>query len=271
MTNLALHPRAKQHAERLARRLPHAILLAGDVGVGLLTLSRLIAGKNAIVVSPDPKAGSIAVKTIRDLYDQTKSRSQRRVVIIDDADTMTAHAQNALLKLLEEPTANTHFILCSHHPARLLSTIHSRVQQIDIPRISETDTAQFITTHAPTLSETERGQLGFMAMGRPALIKQILDDETLLRQRLATARDAKQYLSTADRYQKLVVAKAHFGSRQLAIAFIDAVASMAWLLAGTHGHDSQRYLGILERCTRVTESLERNANPKAQLLSFVIQ
>lgn len=49
-----------------------------------------------------------------------------RVVIIDDADTMTRNAQNAILKILEEPPAKTLLILIAHRPGALLPTIHSR-------------------------------------------------------------------------------------------------------------------------------------------------
>lgn len=49
-----------------------------------------------------------------------------RIVIIDDADTMNRNSQNALLKVLEEPPANSILILVAHRPGQLIPTIRSR-------------------------------------------------------------------------------------------------------------------------------------------------
>ena len=49
-----------------------------------------------------------------------------KAYIIKDADTMNEHAQNAALKIFEEPPAGVHFILCVSNPERLLITVRSR-------------------------------------------------------------------------------------------------------------------------------------------------
>lgn len=49
-----------------------------------------------------------------------------KVYVIHDAERMNAAAQNALLKLLEEPPASAAFILCASNPALLLPTVRSR-------------------------------------------------------------------------------------------------------------------------------------------------
>lgn len=53
-----------------------------------------------------------------------------RVVIIDDADTMNRNAQNAILKILEEPPKNAILILIAHRLGTLVPTIRSRAQVI---------------------------------------------------------------------------------------------------------------------------------------------
>ena len=52
--------------------------------------------------------------------------SSRRVVVINDAETLEVSAANALLKRLEEPPAGTIFLLVAHSAGRLLPTIRSR-------------------------------------------------------------------------------------------------------------------------------------------------
>ena len=62
-----------------------------------------------------------------------------KVMIIWQPEKMNATTANKLLKILEEPAENTVFLLVSEHPEQLLSTIRSRVQTIQIPRL-ETET-----------------------------------------------------------------------------------------------------------------------------------
>lgn len=53
-----------------------------------------------------------------------------KVYIIEDAETMNERAQNAALKLLEEPPEGVHFILCTANPERLLVTVRSRCTEL---------------------------------------------------------------------------------------------------------------------------------------------
>lgn len=53
-------------------------------------------------------------------------RGRQRVVLVHPAEDMNLNAANALLKGLEEPQAQVHFILVARRPARLLPTIRSR-------------------------------------------------------------------------------------------------------------------------------------------------
>lgn len=62
-----------------------------------------------------------------------------KVMIIWQPEKMNADCANKLLKILEEPSAKTLFLLVSEHPEQLLSTILSRVQTIRVPRL-ETET-----------------------------------------------------------------------------------------------------------------------------------
>ena len=58
-----------------------------------------------------------------------------KVMIIWQPEKMNASSANKLLKILEEPSPKTIFLLVSEHPEELLSTILSRVQTIQIPRL----------------------------------------------------------------------------------------------------------------------------------------
>ncbi len=67
---------------------------------------------------------------------RTASEGGWRVVIIDDADTMNRNAQNALLKILEEPPAQTVIILVAHRAGALIPTIRSRARTLNFDKLS---------------------------------------------------------------------------------------------------------------------------------------
>ncbi len=56
----------------------------------------------------------------------------RKVYLFPEADRMNVPAQNALLKLLEEPPAHVAFILCAENPETLLETIRSRCARVSV-------------------------------------------------------------------------------------------------------------------------------------------
>ena len=70
------------------------------------------------------------------------SRGGRRVVVVWLPERMMVQAANKLLKLIEEPPAETYFLLVSEDPEKVLGTIQSRTQRLNIPRLPEVDIAQ---------------------------------------------------------------------------------------------------------------------------------
>ena len=83
------------------------------------------------------KSKIISVGQIRELDSFLELTSHRsaglRIVLIHPAETFNSASANALLKMLEEPPSGVIFILVSHQPQRLLPTIMSRCQKIDMP------------------------------------------------------------------------------------------------------------------------------------------
>ncbi len=59
------------------------------------------------------------------------------MAIIDTADDMNDNAANALLKGLEEPPAGAMLLLLSNTPGRLLPTIRSRCQRLDLRTLDD--------------------------------------------------------------------------------------------------------------------------------------
>jgi DNA polymerase-3 subunit delta' len=113
-------------------------------------------------------ARNITVAQIRELGEflgLTSALSPWRVVVIDSVDDLEPSAANALLKMLEEPPANTIFFLVSHAPGRLLPTIRSRCRRLDFQSLDDGAMTSILEAHAPGLGPSERDRIIAMAEG----------------------------------------------------------------------------------------------------------
>ena len=69
---------------------------------------------------------------------QTKDEiDQKRVCIIKTIDDLSIEASNSLLKLIEEPNKNSHFIIINHNKAKVLQTIKSRSYFLNFSKLNE--------------------------------------------------------------------------------------------------------------------------------------
>jgi DNA polymerase-3 subunit delta' len=68
-----------------------------------------------------------------------------KVLILWLPEKLKEEAANKLLKLIEEPPQHTVFIMACEEPGQLLETIRSRVQRIDLPRLTDDDIAAALT------------------------------------------------------------------------------------------------------------------------------
>ncbi len=73
-------------------------------------------------------------------------RGGRRVVVVWLPERMMVQAANKLLKLIEEPPAETYFLLVSEEPDMVLGTIQSRTQRLHIPALTEEEIAGALTS-----------------------------------------------------------------------------------------------------------------------------
>jgi DNA polymerase-3 subunit delta' len=116
------------------------------------------------------RAGAIGVDQVRSIIAKMHLKSaisRFRVIIIDSIDDMGREPANALLKVLEEPPANTIFLCISHAPDRLLPTIRSRCRVARFAPLSAQQMQDFLLSAMPETSAADRDALCLLAEGSP--------------------------------------------------------------------------------------------------------
>jgi replication-associated recombination protein RarA len=273
--SIVLHPISEKHLASVTHHLPQSLLLSGKRGIGLSTLAHEIAGKQlASVLRPQDKKeqtdnenSTISVEMIRQLYEQTRAkRSDARVIIIDDADRMSRGAAAAFLKLLEEPSEHTHFILTSHAPQLLPATILSRVQELTLQPLSSDQTKQYLTALGIN-NPTKRMQLQFIADGLPAEIMRLHENDDYFQKKAAIMGDARTLLQ-ATPYDKLLIVQKYHTNRDTAIQLIDSALTIA--RHSLSAKPQPTLVNQLEQLVTVREHLAANFSVRLQLVQLVV-
>ncbi|WP_257181745.1 DNA polymerase III subunit delta' [Corynebacterium cystitidis] len=157
-----------------ARAMTHSWLFTGPPGAGRSTTAVAFAaalvctdpheigcgkcqgcrdafgGSHTDIVHIVPQELSISKKTVDDVIAQAArlpTIAPWRVIIIEDADRLTAEAADALLKTVEEPPASTVIVMCapSTDPEDFSQTLRSRCRHLYIPSPSEAEIVRILT------------------------------------------------------------------------------------------------------------------------------
>ncbi|MGB7606199.1 MAG: DNA polymerase III subunit delta' [Lutisporaceae bacterium] len=108
---------------------------------------KLESGNHPNIDIIKPSGASIKIKQIREVIAKVSKKpfeNGYKVLIIDEADKMTQDAQDAFLKTLEEPPANTVFILLAENQNSLLPTVVSRCQVFYLKKVAKQQIESFL-------------------------------------------------------------------------------------------------------------------------------
>lgn len=188
--NFVGNKKAVETLQRALERdaLNHAYIFSGPENVGKFTLAKIfssaaISGKNLdieidnkdkdalldlVIVEPEiieknniSKQRDISIESIREAklsMSLFPYKGKYKVLIINDAHRLNVAAQNALLKILEEPNATSIMMLITHEVDRILPTIISRCQMIN-----------FSLAHSEEMEEMFSNEIADLAIGRAGL------------------------------------------------------------------------------------------------------
>lgn len=158
---------------------PHCIMVEGEEKTGKKLLARLIAqaalcqnntmcGQCAdckkVLAGAHPdveiyggndKQSDYAIDIVRNIRSGAyvlPNEAKYRIIILQNAHNMSEYAQNALLKIIEEPPEHLLFILTVRSDKRMLPTVLSRCARITTSPVSKQDAIGWLTAHYPNVS-----------------------------------------------------------------------------------------------------------------------
>jgi DNA polymerase-3 subunit delta' len=281
-----------------ANRLPHALILSGEGGIGKATLAyRLVnflfapatrraasllgidaSGNSARRVAASSHGDLITIERREDdatgklhkelvvedirriapFLRMTASEDGWRVAIIDDASAMNRAGQNALLKILEEPPPRSLLILIAERPGLLLPTIHSRCRMIHLASLSQQTLIDLLEKYSPDLSKTDRVAAARLAGGSIGKALQLIEEDGI-----AIYREVLRLLSTLPNCEWGDIHK--FGE-QLASPAAESSYRLfseflpAWLLRLVKAGAGMQQEPVLAEETRLWEKLTQSAS-----------
>lgn len=285
--SLVLHTATANQIQKLVQNPSHAVLLTAPAGSGKMTVAQQIVvdilsidiedvGSQPyirIIAPQDNKA--ISIETVRELqkFLQLKTTGKaelRRAVIISQAELLTTEAQNALLKVLEEPPADTVLILTASSIQSLLPTIRSRLRVLGLNRPSKTDLLQYFTEAGHSSENINKAY--FLSGGLPGLMQALLREDTD-HPLVASVSQAKQLLSQPVLERLAAVDKL---SKQKDDAYntVDAlqrIAQVALSQAASRGNSSiVQWHRVQKQAFEAKEAMQKNANTKLVLTKLLL-
>ncbi|MBQ2686616.1 MAG: AAA family ATPase [Clostridia bacterium] len=146
------------------RRLAHTFIIEGPEKSGKTLLAKLIAASmtknqsdidkimsdaspDVMIVDLPEKAKTIGVGAVREIREKAyliPNDLDYKVFIIEKADSLTVQAQNALLKIIEEPPNETYFILLARSSSSLLPTVRSRAVLLRMQIFSDDEVYSYL-------------------------------------------------------------------------------------------------------------------------------
>jgi DNA polymerase-3 subunit delta' len=247
-----------------------------------------ISAENKQPIIGTDEAGDILRKLSYTSFD-----GQYKIILMWLPEKMNQEASNKILKVLEEPTDNTIFLLASHQPDQLLSTILSRVQQIPLSKLSNEDISKHLQTkHGKTTGEAE--QIALLADGNFNEALRMLEEDALGESlmnhfqsfmRLAFSFDFPKVLAWVDENASLGREKQkrffqyglevfrdclmyNYGNRDLVRlngaerSFLEKFAPFV---------NQKNYEKLIEEFNSNYYYIERNANPKILFMDLIIK
>lgn len=280
-TELLLSKETHRQLDGYLAQPSHAVLLSGRPGIGKTLLTNELAAAllhidvQKIELTPYvrhvlPVDGKITVESIRSLasfvrFAVSADRKVSRVICIEDCESMTHQAQNALLKLLEEPPTKTVLILSTSQRRKLLRTIDSRLQHIQVKLPERTAVLAYLTAQGFAQLQAEKAWL--RADGNMAKALGLLQSDPAADS--VSVVDIVKRVLGADTFARLALIDTELKDKAQTAEFLQVLSVVAsQSLSGSHA--KKRWGQVLDATYTAQSSLQKNGNHKLVLTELML-
>ncbi|GAC1393001.1 MAG: hypothetical protein NVSMB46_09950 [Candidatus Saccharimonadales bacterium] len=285
-SELLIHPGTFLALKQSAKSKAQAYIITGRFGDGKPTLAYLLIALKLKVSFEEaknithllhiaPQDNLISIENIRNIQNFFKLKTigkneYKRVLIIEDAHCMSIEAQNAFLKLMEEPPNDTLIVLTLIPSIKILETIYSRAQKIQIKKLSLRSTLEFFNKKAHSDKEITANYL--ISDGCVGLLVALLNKEKSnpMFQSIENAKKIYGY-SRARRLAQINLYKEREATTELILAMKRiAIAALTSAVLNKALPQIKRWVHITEKCQKAEESLRNNPNIKLLLTDLFL-
>ena len=177
----------KQIESHLTKENPNrSLLFHGPSGCGKTTLARIVAnevgagGSDFHELNTSDFGGIEMVREIRAKSQYRPVHGQSVVWLMDECHRLSAAAQEAILKLLEDPPPNVWIILATTEPSKLKVTVRRRCTEIAVESLSDEDVSKLLrkvcTAERKRIPSEVLKQIVNDALGSPGIALKVLDE-----------------------------------------------------------------------------------------------
>jgi DNA polymerase III gamma/tau subunit len=204
-------------------------------------------------------------------------QAKKKFLVIKDAEKMNQTVANSLLKIIEEPDAETIIILIAFNEENILATIRSRCQKIYFNLENQKGVENYLKKKYPEKSQGKIEKAAEFSWGRCKLAEKLLEDEMLLREKEEIFDKFKKALKGGWN-EGLNLAEKLSGDKE---SMIEAIEEWIWYLriflkksvSEKQDKEVQRKVSdMINRLLEVKNKIETsNANERLQLENFFVQ
>ena len=218
--------------------------------------------QDVLVISPDTEGtiGIDVVREIRHFLSQMPNISPYRTLIIDRGEYLTTQAQNALLKITEEPPAHALIIIVMDDYERLLPTLQSRMQKLYFGVVAAADISGWLTKELG-VAKIKVQEISKKSFGLPGLAWAMLFDKKFEERQNAAA----QFLKLRGSAQKEFLKDLTAVDETNPFNFDAFLESVAILLVSEEGKKYDAWHRVM-KLRRDADNF--NLNPRLQLTAL---
>lgn len=253
----------------LARSFAQA-LQCGSGGCGGCPVCRMVAsGSHLDTTIIDDDGETISIERVRALRERLALTSQgaAKIAILENVGRMSLGAEGALLKVLEEPTARTHFFLTAASVDDVLPTIRSRVTVLPMTLVPRETLAGVLERAGRSADATE---LLDLADGRPGTLLRYLADDAEREADVDRLRDAEALCLTPGLAERIRMVQDHGEDSETASAFLRILLLVLREELRAGGASSQKAQPAIRLVLEALADLRTNARPRLILEDVVV-